>query len=689
MRFFIALLGSLVFYFGSAQNQISAVSKYDIHDWNHNQLPLILKVNENFKISDLKNIGARVGSQINDVVTLRLDKDYYTALSKIPGIEYIQLAQRMAPSLQRVIPDIKADSVYRSKMLEMGYTGKGVIIGVTDWGFDYTHPMFYDTAIQQTRIIAAWDQFKKSGPAPDGFNYGTEYEGELELLAAEKDTVNIYGYATHGTHVAGIAGGGGAGTVHRGVAYEADFLLTTFLVDEAAVIDAFNWMKRKADKLNKRLVINMSWGLYNLGPLDGTSLVSQAIDYLSNEGVVFVTSGGNNGDVNFHIKKSFDSDTLQSRIEFYSYGANPNMWGQSIGMWGQENEKFSAGFTVYDNVKNILYNSKYFETDGSFYVDSFIVVQSDTIFFNVAADEIHPLNNKPTLRLRIKNTNTQLRIGLKAYAEKGIVHFYNVTELTTDVGNWGMPFSADMAGWVEGDNLYGLGEPASTQSVITVAAYRSEFILSNGFSAGGFKADFSSIGPTIDDRMKPDISAPGVSVASSVSSFTDRPYVLLLNASFEGKNYPFSRYSGTSMSSPVVAGVAALMLQVNPLLDYSEVKEILKTTARQDKHTGIISDSGSTQWGYGKIDAFQAVKLAESRVDESCCSGRLFPNPANDMVYISTDAIGVARMFSVDGKFIGEFKIGVDKGINVSGYVSGIYLIVLNNGRSHLLVVNH
>ena len=689
MRFFIALLGFLVFYFGSAQNQISAVSKYDIHDWNHNQLPLILKVNENFKISDLKNIGARVGSQINDVVTLRLDKDDYTNLSKIPGIEYIQLAQRMAPSLQRVIPDIKADSVYRSKMLEMGYTGKGVIIGVTDWGFDYTHPMFYDTAIQQTRIIAAWDQFKKSGPAPDGFNYGTEYEGEQELLAAEKDTVNIYGYATHGTHVAGIAGGGGAGTVHRGVAYEADFLLTTFLVDEAAVIDAFNWMKRKADRLNKRLVINMSWGLYNLGPLDGTSLVSKAIDYLSNEGVVFVTSGGNNGDVNFHIKKSFDSDTLQSRIEFYSYGANPNMWGQSIGMWGQENEKFSAGFTVYDNAKNILYNSKHFETDGSFYVDSFIVVQSDTIFFNVAADEIHPLNNKPTIRLRIKNTNTQLRIGLKACAEKGIVHFYNVTELTTDVGNWGMPFSADMAGWVEGDNLYGLGEPASTQSVITVAAYRSEFILSNGFSAGGFKADFSSIGPTIDDRMKPDISAPGVSVASSVSSFTDRSYVLLLNASFEGKNYPFSRFSGTSMSSPVVAGVAALMLQANPRLDYSEVKEILKTTARQDKHTGIISDSGSTQWGYGKIDAFQAVKLAESRVDESCCSGRLFPNPANDMVYISTDAIGVARMFSVDGKFIGEFEIGVNKGINISGYVSGMYLIVLDNGQSHLLVVNH
>ena len=214
-------------------------------------------MNENFKISDLKNLGGNVGSQIKDVVTLRLNKDKYVTLSEVPGIECIQLARRMAPSLHRVIPDIKADSVYYSKMLDMGYTGKGVIIGVTDWGFDYTHPMFYDTAIQHTRIIAAWDQFKKSGPAPDGFNYGTEYLGEQELLNAQKDTINIYGYATHGTHVAGIAGGGGAGTVHRGVAYEADFLLTTFLVDEVAVIDAFNWMKRKADMLNKRLVINI------------------------------------------------------------------------------------------------------------------------------------------------------------------------------------------------------------------------------------------------------------------------------------------------------------------------------------------------------------------------------------------------------------------------------------------------
>ena len=77
------------------------------------------------------------------------------------------------------------------------------------------------------------------------------------------------------------------------------------------MIDAFVWMKNIADQDQKRLVVNMSWGLYLMGTLDGTSLVSQAIDQLSDEGVVFVTSGGNNGNVNFHIRKNFSGDVLR------------------------------------------------------------------------------------------------------------------------------------------------------------------------------------------------------------------------------------------------------------------------------------------------------------------------------------------------------------------------------------------
>ena len=115
----------------------------------------------------------------------------------------------------------------------------------------------------------------------------------------------------------------------------------------------------------------------------------------------------------------------------------------------------------------------------------------------------------------------------------------------------------------------------------------------------------------------------------------------------------------------------------------------MKTTARQDQHTGVITGQGGTQWGSGKVVAFQAVKIAESMFEETCCSARIFPNPANDMVYISTNSTQLAELYSIDGQLIGKFEIGRNKGIDVSAFISGMYLIVLDNGQSHLLIVDH
>jgi len=604
------------------------------------EVSLIGLVNEDFSAQQIEQVGGIIGSQIDQIVTIRIDAKQFVKLKKVIGLDYLQVAGKYAPNLSRSIPDLRADSVYSGVGLAEGYTGKGVILGITDWGFDYTHPMFYDTAMQHTRILAAWDQFKKTGPAPDGYTYGTLYTGEAELLAAEKDTINIYGYATHGSHVAGIAAGGGAGTNHRGVAYEANYLMTTFLADEAAVIDAFNWMHQEAKKRNMRLVINMSWGLYNLGPLDGTSLVSRAIGSLSDEGVIFVTSGGNNGDVNFHMKKEFSNDTLTTKVDFYR-GGTTNLWGQSISIWGQPNKQFGTSFGVYNGSQELQASIPEYKTnDGSLYIDSFLVTGIDTIFYNIQVDEQHPLNNTSHIRLRIRNENTSLHIGLKTFANSGLVHFYNVTELTSDVGNWGMPFTAWKTGWTAGDNQYGLGEPASTPETIKVAAHNAEKITGNGTLIGGHIASFSSIGPTINEVQKPDVSAPGVNVASSISSFTDNNYTLLETVNFKGKEYPFAQFSGTSMSGPATAGVVALMLQANPNLWYNEAKEILQTTAREDVRTGDLSEKGDFQWGYGKVNAYAAVKRAEQKFagvrvleNEDIL---VYPNPTSHIVSLNS-----------------------------------------------------
>lgn len=650
-------------------------------------ISFLAKTNYNFSSDYISQIGIIVGAKINNIVSLKIPLGMLHTIGSLQGLETIQLAGKIKPELDKAVKDIGADSVHMGINLPQGYTGKNVLIGITDWGFDYSSPMFFDTLLQETRILAAWDQYKTSGPNPAGFSYGTEYTSLPEFIAAGADTANIYSYATHGSHVAGIAGGSGAGTIYRGVAFESEFLFATFLVDEASVLDAWEWMYQKSQAEGKRLVINMSWGLYHLGTLDGNSLLSQAIDAYSTLGVVFANSGGNNGNVNFHIKKVFNNDSIKSRIEFYSYASNPNMWGQSIHAWGEQGNIFESGIMVYNSSGSLLVESPFYSTaTTTSYIDTFLVAGIDTIWYNVSADAVHPLNGRPQMRLRVKNTNTALRVLLKSAAISGQVHYWNVTELSNDVGNWGMPFSFFTSGSLSGDNQYGISEPSCTNSLLSVAAYAPKYYTPGGSPVGGGIASFSSIGPRYDEVLKPEIAAPGVAIASSISSYTDNSYTQLTSVDFDGRTYPFAKFSGTSMASPMVAGVIALILEANPYLSTEQVKDIIIQTAREDGHTGVIPVDGSTQWGWGKINALLAVQLALNTIGVEEIEKEIFwtvyPNPVvNDLFFTIVEELP-ARVQLIDSQ--GKVKEKPIQGgkVHVSDLTSGMYWIRLEiNGR--------
>ncbi len=619
-------------------------------------LSMLAKSNAQFSAEELVWQRILFTEPLQQFLSVKIPLQKLSCIQELKGLEYLEIAGKINPNLDKAIKDLRADSVHHGYGLPQGYTGKNVLIGVTDWGFDYTHPVFYDTLLQTNRIFAAWDQFKTNGPAPNGFSYGTEYATPSSLLAAGSDTSNIYSYGTHGTHVAGIAGGAGANTAYRGVAYDAQFLFVTFLVDEGAVLDAWQWMYQKALAADKRLVINMSWGLYHFGTLDGTSLLSQAIDAFSNLGVVFVNSGGNNGAVNFHLKKTFNNDLLKSRIEFYDYSANPNMWGQSIHAWGEAGQAFENGLIITNSSNVLLAETPFYSTaTTSSYIDTFLVVNQDTIWYNISADAAHPLNGKPQMRLRVKNTNTALRVQLKSQANAGTVHYWNVTELTNEVGNWGMDFLAAGAGTTAGDNQNGISEPSCADQVISVAAYATQYATNSGSLVGGALANFSSRGPRYDGAMKPDIAAPGVAIASAVSSFTDANYTSVGNTSFNNTTYHFAKFSGTSMASPMVAGVVALMLEANPYLSASQIKEIIMTTARQDNYTGVIPAGGSPLWGAGKVNAYAAVKLALQTLGTQnalvSTDWNVYPNPVQNYLHFTiVELPEFAEIISLDGK---------------------------------------
>ena len=647
---------------------------YPIYKVNgEQQIAVLCKVNSEFNKENAIQEGLEVGTIIGSVATMRIPLYKLQSNFSFPGIEYLEVAGKVGPELDEALKDTRADLVHKGENLPQPYTGKNVIIGVVDWGFDYTHPMFYDTALNYSRIMAAWDQVKVVGTPPDGFTHGAVYIGAEELAEAAHDTFSpLTDY--HGTHVAGIAGGSGGGTPYRGTGFESDLLFSQMRNDVSSSIDAFQWMTDMAQAAGKPLVINNSWGNDRLFPLDGTSLMSQAIDAFIDQGTVIVFSAGNNGNKNFHLKKQFDNDSVRTWIQGFNYNSDPDLWGQSISMWGEPGNPFSVQLRILNTSNEVLAQSDLFNTaTAEVYLDTMMVVGNDTVFFHVTTDAAHPLNGRPQMTLDIQSRNSDLRKVLYAEAPSGTVHFWNTRFTTYGIGNWGYGFTAPTAGYVNGDKLYGIGHPALTESVITCAAHQTNFHLTN----------FSSSGPRMDELMKPDISAPGEDIISSINSFSSSNFQAVATTDFMGKEYEFVRLSGTSMSAPMVTGAIALMLEADPELTPAQVKSMLIDGAREDALTGNLPPEGDLRWGHGKLDIYNVIQdIVTTGIGGFAAPNRfVYPNPATDMVIVSGDFIGneTYRLIGYDGQVVssGDFNGSVD----VGSVAQGLYLLLIEDNN--------
>ena len=117
---------------------------------------------------------------------------------------------------------------------------------------------------------------------------------------------------------------------------------------------------------------------------------------------------------------------------------------------------------------------------------------------------------------------------------------------------------------------------------------------------GGILATFSSRGPAkLTNDIKPEITAPGVSILSSV------PPSSVDTAHLDDYTNAYQRLSGTSMATPYAAGVAALVLQARPGLKPHEVKVAFMNTA-----DALATEYGVFEMGAGQLDPYQAVHAA-------------------------------------------------------------------------------
>jgi subtilisin family serine protease len=501
-----------------------------------------------------------------------------------------------------------------SPLLE-SYTGKGVVYGIVDTGNDLDHPDFKDVQ-GKTRIYRILDQ--KTGITWDStsINNGscTQYD---------------YHYNNHGTHVAGIGCGNGLGVgMYGGVAPEAtivvvasDFTVSNWL---PTLVDAIDYIYAVADSLNMPCVINVSAGTY-FGSHDGTDPAALLIDSIVNHkpGRALVCAAGNAGHFNWHIGQTVTSDTSLTWLKYnpssiFGFGSVfYEVWSDTAD-FNNVNYAFGAnlpsgsfeerGRTSFVNIQNRLGNYTDTIKNGSNIlgiVQTYAELQGDKYLLQVLLNE--PDSN--TYNFSILSTGS------------GKFDFWSDSLFgTSDIVEASLPTVAQyppIQYYTKPDSAQTIVSSFScSPNIITVANFvnRKSYIDVDTIfrvipETAGEKGFSSSIGPDRRGNIKPDIGATG--------DFTFGPNSTAVIAANMGAG-PTSRAKvalggmhrlngGTSMASPVVAGVAALYLQKCPNATMAEIKTAITATAKQDNFTGTVPNP---VFGNGKIDAFAALNIS-------------------------------------------------------------------------------
>ena len=198
-----------------------------------------------------------------------------------------------------------------------------------------------------------------------------------------------------------------------------------------------------------------------------------------------------------------------------------------------------------------------------------------------------------------------------------------------------------------------LGIPGDAEHILTIGAVNSN----------GNRADFSSVGPTYDGRIKPDVMAMG-----------EGSYVASGYSAWEGEYY---NGNGTSFATPILAGAVACLRQARP---YASVQAICDAI-RQCSDRVNTPDS---YYGYGIPDFSQAMELLsvnEPMGNTPAHILNVFPNPSNGEVHVALNAVHKADLtvYDITGRqlfaygFNGLNHTTLENFLNTLG--AGVYFI--------------
>ena len=276
--------------------------------------------------------GCRVLAQEGDICIANIPKASIGRLSLDERILRIEANRSTRPLTDSLAWYLNALPVYEGQQLPQAFTGKEVVVGVMDIGFDLTHPNFYSRDTTDYRIRRFWDMLSADtvGSAlPLGRDFTTR--DELLTVAHARDGL----HQTHGTHTLGIAAGSGYDSPYRGMAPESDIcIVANAVTDDTIYIDpkdydkytfaldalGFKYIFDYAESVGKPCVINFSEGsMQDFWGYD--VLYYEMLRRISGPGRIIVSAAGNYGGQKNWFRKTPGEPFAGTFLRFYTHDA--------------------------------------------------------------------------------------------------------------------------------------------------------------------------------------------------------------------------------------------------------------------------------------------------------------------------------------------------------------------------------
>jgi hypothetical protein len=575
---------------------------------------------------EIERLGISTYGRLDGFATAFVPIPRLSEIAALPGVTAMHAVRIPHMELDVSRPEVlstQAATTYRA-------TGRGVILGSVDTGVDITQPDMRH-ADGTTRIKYFWSQDDTCVGVPPAapFNYGCLYtEAQINAALTGGPSITTPDAEGHGTHTIGVAAGNGAATGHGypagryvGMAPEANIIVVKALPEPGrttacntcyGIGDGLDFIDLKAGELGEPYVVNLSLGS-QYGGHDGSDPDEQTIDALIGAGIpgkAVTKSAGNDRGHFIHLSGTVTAGATNTHsINIPSYtpltGAINDAVAWSI--WYANGDNVTVSIATPASGCNGTNNVTLTSTTGQ----GAKTLDSGRGFMIIDDTASPAVNGARFFDMEIDDQGLRApcpglwNVKVKGNTIAGGGHY--------DAWIWFSSFGASQLEglWTTGDDAKTLTIPGTSFDVTAVGGYMTKYswlsVDGNNYSFKGTAltdvgkiAWFSSPGPTRDNRQKPEVTAPGTAIVSSLSANVD--------ASLAGGNQPnivedgvHWALPGTSFSSPHVAGIYAQMLSLNRNLDAIQLRSLATSTARVDNNVSLPVPNAD--WGYGKISA--------------------------------------------------------------------------------------